>query len=620
MNLLKHKLGIIIGFSILFILLSNPFILIIKYPINNNDIDDSIDRYKQIEPNLRTSSTLESEKLNLGVEWSRTWGGSGYEYGRDVLVDSSNYIYFARRPSTLLKYNRTGDLEWTLSLPISMEDKGLAFDSLENIYAAGHKGGSNNRNASLVKLNKDGNEIWNRTWGSTVWDDARAVAIDSNDNIYVTGMTKSFGDSKGDIYLMKFNSSGHEQWIKRWNNGQGDSPHDISIDSNDYIFIAGSCSINYDDYICLIKYDINGNQLWNQTTTFNEDFDVNTRAIIIDSLNNIYLGGQTGIPYSTDYDIFLIKYNNDGIKQWEQLYGGDLFDDCSDLLVDSKNYIYIGGRTKSYTIGGDLDMLLMKYNSNGVYIDKYVWGGAEKDECWGIARDSHGNFLLGGNIEDGSDYDLCLVKLNPLPRIQIFSPNSQIRYHEIAPYFNISISDSDLNLQWYSLNDGSSHYFSSYTGFINQSSWNSLENGTINIKFYASDNCGTVFEEINVHKGIVKINQSRNAYAIIVGIENYPGSLNDLSYCRDDAVSIRNILTNEYNFEILNIISLLDSQATESAIINAFNDISSRMNEDDIFLFYYSGHGGEDIILGEFLCPYDSILRFFIFSSLLLSS
>ncbi len=84
----------------------------------------------------------------------------------------------------------------------------------------------------------------------------------------------------------------------------------------------------------------------------------------------------------------------------------------------------------------------------------------------------------------------------------------------------------------------------------------------------------------------------KEAYAIIVGISNYPGTTADLNYCDDDAQEVYAMLINEYNFKPENIIYLQDSSATKNAISNAFDQIASQINEDDVFFFYYSGHGG----------------------------
>ncbi len=88
----------------------------------------------------------------------------------------------------------------------------------------------------------------------------------------------------------------------------------------------------------------------------------------------------------------------------------------------------------------------------------------------------------------------------------------------------------------------------------------------------------------------------KNAYAIVIGISDYPGSTSDLSYCDDDAQDIYSMLINEYNFKPENIIYLQDSTATKAEINSAFNDITAQITQDDIFFFYYSGHGGADVV------------------------
>jgi len=90
-------------------------------------------------------------------------------------------------------------------------------------------------------------------------------------------------------------------------------------------------------------------------------------------------------------------------------------------------------------------------------------------------------------------------------------------------------------------------------------------------------------------------------YAIIIGISDYPGSSADLSYCDDDAQDVYNMLINDYNFKPENIIYLQDSSATINAINMAFDTINAHLSPDDIFFFYYSGHGGaNDVYAGEY--------------------
>ena len=85
---------------------------------------------------------------------------------------------------------------------------------------------------------------------------------------------------------------------------------------------------------------------------------------------------------------------------------------------------------------------------------------------------------------------------------------------------------------------------------------------------------------------------AKNGYGIVVGISNYPGSSNDLSYCDDDAQEIYSMLINDYNFKSENIIYLQDSAATKNAISSALDTITAQITPDDVFFFYYSGHGG----------------------------
>ncbi|MHA1758701.1 MAG: caspase family protein [Promethearchaeota archaeon] len=92
----------------------------------------------------------------------------------------------------------------------------------------------------------------------------------------------------------------------------------------------------------------------------------------------------------------------------------------------------------------------------------------------------------------------------------------------------------------------------------------------------------------------------KNAYAIVIGISDYPGSSYDLSYCDDDAQEVYSLLINDFNFKPENVYYLHDSAASKSAIDSAFDQIASVITSNDVFFFYYSGHGGFGIEEGPY--------------------
>ena len=151
------------------------------------------------------------------IEWFRIWNGSGFDSYNAITLDSSSSIYVAghRRRNgienfdiCLLKYNSSGILQWDTTWSGSSDDygSGVAIYSLGNIYIAGYTGsyGVGAYDLCLVKYDSSGVQQWNRTWGGSDYDAGRGVAVDSSDNIYVAGYTNSFGTEGEDMYFVKF--------------------------------------------------------------------------------------------------------------------------------------------------------------------------------------------------------------------------------------------------------------------------------------------------------------------------------------------------------------------------------------------------------------------------------
>jgi uncharacterized caspase-like protein len=81
-------------------------------------------------------------------------------------------------------------------------------------------------------------------------------------------------------------------------------------------------------------------------------------------------------------------------------------------------------------------------------------------------------------------------------------------------------------------------------------------------------------------------------YAVVYGISDYPGTDSDLSYCDDDALAMESLFI-EQGYPSSNIYLEIDDKATRANLVADFSAVASKANEDDLFIFYYSGHGGQ---------------------------
>ncbi len=101
--------------------------------------------------------------------------------------------------------------------------------------------------------------------------------------------------------------------------------------------------------------------------------------------------------------------------------------------------------------------------------------------------------------------------------------------------------------------------------------------------------------------------------AFLVGINDYPGTQNDLQGCINDITNIYDVLVKYYSFLPADIGMLSNSRARKSAIIDGLKSMLVSGAQGDSLVFHYSGHGsqvpdmegdepdGKD----EVICPYD---------------
>ncbi|MFX1572654.1 MAG: NosD domain-containing protein [Promethearchaeota archaeon] len=90
------------------------------------------------------------------------------------------------------------------------------------------------------------------------------------------------------------------------------------------------------------------------------------------------------------------------------------------------------------------------------------------------------------------------------PRIIIKFPNPRDAFGSIAPSFDLEIIDAYFLNKWYTIDNGLNNYTFTENGKINQTAWDTMVDGLIKLKFYASNIAGNItFAEVNIIKDTV---------------------------------------------------------------------------------------------------------------------
>ncbi|MBN1801328.1 MAG: SBBP repeat-containing protein [Candidatus Lokiarchaeota archaeon] len=342
------------------------------------------------------------------------------------------------------------------------------------------------------------------TWGGNGHDEALKVYTDSLDNIYVVGATDSWGSGGLDMCLIKFNSTGTMIWNRTWGGSKDDIGSGIVMDSSGNIYISGTSeSFTEDTCVYLIKYSPSGNFLWNVS------YDINGTqeacGLAIDKNNNIYLTGYY-TNLITFEDLILLKFNSDGILQWNSTWGGIGPDIGRDLVIDNSSNIYITGVT--WGNGINPNICLIKFNSSGTILWNETWGGNSPDEGLGIDLDTSGSIYVSGYTKsycEGSS-DMCLIK---------FSSNGSIEWNSTS-----LLVDSDFGKGIFVDNIGNSYI----VGFLEF--YEPVH--SFNLYMSAFDSNGALFLNIFWDNGAtergVDITFNTDGNPIIIGISNNSGS------------------------------------------------------------------------------------------------
>ena len=331
---------------------------------------------------------------------------TGYSYGQGTYTD---YV--------TIKYNSNGQVLWIRRYngPGNRDDvaTAIAVDHNGNVYVTGYSYGQGTyTDYATIKYKSIGQEEWVARYNGAGNDDmATAIAIDNNGNVYVTGYSLGLGTSF-DYATIKYDSNGQQLWGVRYCGPANyvDEANAIAVDNNGNVYVTGRSygQGTYTDY-ATIKYNFNGRELWVAEYNGPGNRDDVATAIAVDNNGNVYV---TGYSWGPGYDYATIKYNSNGQEEWVARYNGAGNDDMATAIaIDNDGNVYVTG----YSDGGStsLDYATIKYNSNGqeLWVARYNGPANGNDKATAIAIDNDGNvYVTGYSYGQNTNYDYATIK------------------------------------------------------------------------------------------------------------------------------------------------------------------------------------------------------------------
>ncbi len=348
----------------------------------------------------------------------------------DGTITGDGFYFYDKDPAEQLTgmivgFNGNGEYLWhqqiytddgTQYAEVSIN--GVATDGNGDVYVTGSFDGTANISETIsitstavgtssmfvVKYSgADGTPIWADDAAGTSSSDGRNIAIDSNNDIYITGYFSGDADfgiyplaaESTDGFVTKYNSSGICQWASKLGSTSSDYCSSIAIDNSDNVFVVGMYSgtptigsttlPNGDMDMFIAKATSAG--VWQNANSFSTGYYQFTHDIDCDSDGNVFIVGNfyTSIDFGDGLQSFsntpgyLAKYDNSLTYQWNKIMESTLDDPDNGtdaLKIDAENNIIVVGSFQgildfgsgisiSETIGSHQAPYIAKFNNAG---------------------------------------------------------------------------------------------------------------------------------------------------------------------------------------------------------------------------------------------------------------
>jgi uncharacterized delta-60 repeat protein len=251
------------------------------------------------------------------------------------------------------------------------------------------------RDTWVLKLNSTGNVMWQKTYGGSSDDLAYSIQQTSDGGFIVAGETRSFGIGSPNCWVLKLDANGNVIWQKTYGGSNYDRAYSIRQTSDGGFIVAGyteSYGAGYEDY-WILKLDSDGNIIWQKTYGGGSDYE-GAESIQQTTDGGYVVAGYT-MNYIASWDFWVLKLNSTGNVIWQKTYGGFGYDRAYSIQQTTDGGFIVIGQTYSYGAGIS-DAWVLKLNSTGNVMWQKTYGGHDYEQAQSIQQTSDGGFIVVG--------------------------------------------------------------------------------------------------------------------------------------------------------------------------------------------------------------------------------
>jgi hypothetical protein len=293
----------------------------------------------------------------------------------------------------------------------------------------------------LVKADANGNQQWQKSKGGTGFDFANMVKVTSDGGYIIAGFTSSYGAGNNDGWLVKTDANGNTQWTQTFGNS-GVQEFEAVVQTADggyaCVGINYSNGTGYYD-IYLVKTNSSGVMQWSKNLGGGSYEIGNSIQIAPDG--GYIIAGQS-YSYDATSAFYLLKTDASGNEQWHKTFAsGHLCEAHYVQNVPGGGYILCGDADTTYDFLGESDMWIIRTDANGDSLWAHAYGGTKKDGGKTIEPTSDGGYFAAGitrsyGLADPNYYAVKIDSSGVVEWVQNFGTG----YHDHA-YRGIETSD-----------------------------------------------------------------------------------------------------------------------------------------------------------------------------------